>query len=152
MERIDIIKVNKGFVKFFIISGLLFFVFGMVFLIYSLLNDFRTDFPGGDWNYIIYTIQGLLFFFIGYSMSKNKKYFIEWDNEELRYLLPKNKFPETIRLAEIQSIEVKLHEIKIVLPKSEKHLILKDMGFNELKRIKEKFEELKNNTDKIQTH
>ncbi len=152
MERMEIFKVKKKFVKFFIITGLILFLFGIIFLINSLMNGFQTQFPGGDWNYVIFSFQGLLSFFMGYSMLKYKKYFIEWDSENLRYFLPKSKLIETIKISDIKSIEIKLFEIKIQLPENDKTLDLGNIQFKELRRIKEKFEELKNNTDKIHTN
>ena len=147
MERIDIYKIRKKSVRFLTYSGLVLLFFGMVMLVIAIVHGFRYEFPGGDWNYVIILIQGILLFFTGQSLLKGAKYFIEWDNEELRYFLPKSKLIETIRLSEIQSIEIKLHEIKIRLPESHKDINLRNISYNELKRIKKKFEELSQTTN-----
>jgi len=111
MERIQIYKTQKGYALFFTIFGLISFGFGITMLFSSLKNGFKTEFLGGDWNYVIYTIQGFLFFIIGHSYKKYEKYFIEWDEKELRYFLPKNKSIETIILSEIKAISIKLFQM-----------------------------------------
>ena len=147
MERIKIFTINKGLTKFFIISGIVSFVFGIGLLTYSFINGFKTAFQGGDWSYVIFTIEGILFFFIGYSNLIYEKYFIEWNDEELKYLLPKNKSAETIKISDIEAIEIKLFEIKLQLPGSNKTLNLENVRFKELKSIKIKFEEIKRTTN-----
>lgn len=76
-------------------------------------------------------------------MLKADKYYIEWDEEEIRYFLPKSKFSETIKLKEIISIEIGSHEIKMQFPDNDKRINLRNISYNERKRIKEKFEEIK---------
>ncbi|HEY5592160.1 MAG TPA: hypothetical protein VIK55_14240 [Paludibacter sp.] len=147
MERIKIFTINKGLTKFFIISGIVCFVSGISLLTYSLINGFKIEFIGGDWSYVIFTIEGILFFLLGYSNLIYGKYFIEWNDEELKYLLPKNKHAETIKISDIEAIEIKLFEISIQLPGSNKKLNLENVRFKELKSIKTKFEEIKRATN-----
>jgi len=143
MEKIKIFTLNKGLTKFFIIFGIVSFVLGICLLIYSFINGFKTAFLGGDWSYVIFTIEGILFFFIGYSNSIYGKYYIEWNDEELKYLLPKNKLVEIIKISDIKAIEINPFEIQIQLPESNKILNLENIRFKELKRIKIKFDEIK---------
>jgi len=148
MERIKIFKLQKGLNKFFLIGGLLSFVLGMILFLHSLQIGFRTAFLGGDWNNFIFILQGILFFFVGYSNIRYQKYFIEWNDIAFRYLLPQNKVSETIKLSEIRNIEIKLSEIHLQLSEGNITLNLKKFHFSELRRIKEKFEEIKIKMDK----
>ncbi|HOK61260.1 MAG: hypothetical protein WBJ36_07780 [Tenuifilum sp.] len=151
MERIQIYKKQKGLEIYVKIFGLLFILFGMTFLIKSLMNGDKTDFNQGDWNYLFYiiqVIQGAALFALGYSNKKNEKLFIEWDEKEMRYLLSKNKTIEKIKFEDIRKVTIQLYEIKIELPSTEKVLNLKNIQYNELKKIKEKFEELKLDLEK----
>jgi len=148
MEKIKIFSMQNGWNRFLLITGILSFLLGMILFLHSLQIGFRTAFWGGDWNNVIFILQGIIFFFIGYSNIRNQKYFIEWNDLELRYLLPPNKVAETLHLSEIRNIEIKLSEIRLQLPEGIKSLNLKNFHFNELKRIKEKFEEIKMKTDK----
>ncbi|HOK85945.1 hypothetical protein [Tenuifilum sp.] len=151
MERIQIYKKQKGLEIYVKIFGLLFILFGMTFLIKSLMNGDKTDFNQGDWNYLFYiiqVIQGAALFALGYSNKKNEKLFIEWDEKEMRYLLSKNKTIEKIKFEDIRKVTLQLYEIKIELPSTEKVLNLKNIQYNELKKIKEKFEELKLDLEK----
>jgi hypothetical protein len=148
MERIRIFRMPKGLNRFFIIAGFLSIVFGMILFLHSLQIGFRTAFWGGDWNNVIFILQGIFFFFVGYSNIRYEKYFIEWDDIELRYLLPPNKVAEIIKISDIRTIEIKFIEIRLQLPEGTKTLNLENFHFKELKRIKERFEEIKIKMDK----
>jgi hypothetical protein len=91
----------------------------------------------------MFTIQGILFILIGGSYLKSRKYFIEWDEKELRFLLPDNKGVETIKIDEIQSVSIKLFEIELKLKNGTRTLNLENLQFEDIKKIKEKFEPLK---------
>ena len=148
MERILVYKKQKGILLFLTICGLFFFIFGLTLLTKSLIYGFKTEIFGGNWNYVIYTIQGLVFFILGHINKRNEKYFIEWDEMTLKYLLPQNKTDETIVISDIRKVSIQLFEIKIQLLETEKILSLENVQFKELRRIKEKFEEIKLNAEK----
>lgn len=145
MERIQIYTRQKKIELFFKISGIFSFILGLTGLIISYKEGFKTAIISGNWNFYIFTIQGLFFFLWGHSYKRNERFFIEWDDKELKYLLPKNKNIESIILSEIKEISIKLYEIKIKLPENEKTLSLENVQFKELRRIKDKFENIKLN-------
>ena len=148
MERIQIYKRQKGLEIYVKIFVLLFIVYGMTFLIKSLMNGFKTDLYGGDWNYLFYTMLGIIFFALRYSNKRNEKFFIQWDDKEMKYLLSKDKTIETIRFEDIKKITMQLYEIKIELPSAEKTISLENVQFKDLRKIKEKFEALKLDAEK----
>jgi hypothetical protein len=142
MERIRVFKVLKGLAKFFIVFGSIVTIIAFYVVIRSLVNGFYTQFPSGDWTFVFFTIQGLLFILMGYLNLKNKKYYIEWDDKELRFLLPDTKQVETVLFSEIASVNIKLFEIELKLKDSIRTLNLDNMEFEDLKRIKKKFEDI----------
>lgn len=142
MTRISVFKTPTVFSKFFIAFGAFFSILGIALIIRALINGFDTKFPSGDWNSILYTIQGLLFIIMGSSGLINRKYYIEWDDRELRYFLPFPKRSETIKFEDIVSINIKLFEIQLNLAGRTVILDLNSLQFEDLKMIKDKFEAL----------
>ncbi len=150
MERIEFYQKKKGHTKFSMISSLVVFLLSMPVLVYCLIAGFRTEFPNGDWNAVLVPVLAILFFFSGYSTLKMKQFFIEWDDEKLSYFLPKSKTTTTIKFSDIRKVTIDLLEIKIHLPEKEHSIHLGIFPFNELRRIKEKFEELNADIDKLE--
>jgi hypothetical protein len=140
MTRINIFKTSLAFSRFFIIFGSIFACLGMFLIIRAFLIGFNTQFPSGDWNSVIYTFQGLLFIIMGSSNLINRKYYIEWDDNELRFFLPKTNNPETLKFADILTIDIKLFQIQLGLNDRKITIDLDNLQFEDLKRIKEKFE------------
>jgi len=140
MERIRVFKGKDGLAKFLVIFGIIFTLLGLALFAKYVISGFNFDFPSGDWNSVMFTIQGILFILIGGSYLKSRKYFIEWDEKELRFLLPDNKGIETIKIDEIQSVSLKLFEIELKLKNGARTLNLENLQFEDIKKIKEKFE------------
>jgi len=128
--------------KIILIYGVLLFIFVMGFLIYSLINDPGTKSLSGNWNYILLALQGVLFSAMGYMQLRYDRYFIEWNDSEIRYLLPKQKNIEHINIVDIDSVVIKLSEIQIHMGRETKTIPLSNLQYAELKRIKNKFEEI----------
>lgn len=72
-----------------------------------------------------------------------RKYYIEWDDDKLMFLLPDTKKLETIILSDIISVNIRLFEIELKLLDKTRSLDLSNLQFEDLKKIKEKFENLK---------
>jgi hypothetical protein len=142
MERIRVSKVYPGVAKFFLIFGIIFSALGVFLLINSLIKGFNLRFPSGDWDSILFPIQGIFFILLGYSSLNSRKYFIEWDDNELRFLLPDTKKPEAIKFDQIQSVYIKLYEIELELSNSTRTLKLDNLQFEDLRKVKDKFEDI----------
>jgi hypothetical protein len=142
MERIGVYKASPWLAKFFVVFGSIVTLLGVSLLIKSLIAGFNIHFPSGDWNSVTFTIQGILFILFGYSNLKSRRYYIEWDNDELRFLLPGNKKTETIRFDQIRSVNIRLFEIELILESGVKILNLDNLQFGDLKKIKLKFESI----------
>jgi len=143
MTRINVFKISTFLSKFFIVFGAFFTIIGILLLIKALINGFNTMFPSGDWNSVLFTFQGLLFIIMGAGNLSVRKYYIEWDDNELQFLLPDTKRLETIKLDDIISITIRLFEIELKLADYTRSLDLSNLQFEDLKKIKEKFEDIK---------
>ncbi len=144
MERFKVYNVKKRLSYFLI-------VFGGVLLTISFLIWINTNLTGSvfsNWNVLQFALQGSIFIFIGYWNLRSGKYFIEWDKEKINYLLPKSKDVESITIAEIKHISINLFEINLKFENAEKTIKLDNLQFEEIKKIKEKFEGIKMSVSK----
>ncbi|NMB58110.1 MAG: hypothetical protein GYA12_03000 [Chloroflexi bacterium] len=116
---------------------------GILILIKAIIRGFDMRFPSGDWNFLFMTIQGILFIIMGVGNIIVKKYFIEWDDNEIRFLLPDTKKLETIKIDNINSVSIRLFEIELQLKDNTRILDLSNLEFEDIKKIKEKFEIIK---------
>lgn len=82
-----------------------------------------------------------------YSNLKKGRYFIEWDDKQIRYLLNHDRQVNTIQISEITGVSIKLYEIILQLTNTEKTLHIELIQYKDIKRIKEKFEEIKENNE-----
>lgn len=144
MTRIRVFKTPKGLTIFFLIFGVVFTILGVGLIIKASTHGFSTKFPSGDWNSVIYTFQGILFMIMGSLSLINKKYFIEWDDSELRFLLPDTKKIESIKFEDIISVTIRLFEIQLTLDDRTRILDLNNLQFEDLRKIKERFEKIIN--------
>ena len=141
MERLKVYMVKKGLANFSIVFGILFLVVGLVLLIQTIKNKSSVD-----WNSITFSLEGILFIVLGYLNLRSGKYFIEWDENQINYSLPNNSSIETILFSEIRNVTIKLFEIQLKLEDSEKIINLENLQFQEIKSVKQKFEEIKTAT------
>jgi hypothetical protein len=117
---------------------------GILLLIKALVYGFNNQFPSGDWNSVLFTLQGILFLIMGVGNLRARRYFIECNDQEIRFLLPDTKKPETIQLGEIKSVTIRLFEIELSLKDKLKILDLRHMQFEDLKKSKKNSNTLKN--------
>jgi hypothetical protein len=143
MTRINIFKSSTFLSKFFIGFGSLLSISGILLLVNALINGFNVELLSGDWSYVLFTIQGLLLLLVGSWNLVVKKYYIEWDDDELRFLLPDIKRLDTIKIDQILAVTIRLFEIEIKLKDKTKVVDLNNLQFEDIKKIKEKFEDLR---------
>ena len=82
-------------------------------------------------------LQGLFSLLLGYSRKKEKNLFIEWDENEIRYRLLKDKSTQIIQISEIMNINGNATEIRIQLAGTEKILHLEGIFYQDMKRVRE---------------
>ncbi|HBG87336.1 MAG TPA: hypothetical protein DDW62_07270 [Marinilabiliaceae bacterium] len=73
-------------------------------------------------------IWGVLYFVLKDSL-RAKSFFISWDNNVINYHFPKNKQLETIKIEEIQSLEISESKIEINMKNHEIKNINLDLVF-----------------------
>ncbi len=149
MTRIYVFKNPAAMVRFFIIFGGLFIISGIFLLIKAFNNGFNTNFQNGDWNSILFTCLGLIFIIKGVEDLYVRKYYIEWDDNELRLYLPDTRIPESIILSEIGHVSIKLFKIELKLKDKTRLINLGNLRYKDLRKIKEKFEELEKSKNKL---
>jgi len=142
MEKIKVYKSDMGIAKFFLIFGIIFTIMAGAFVVKYLIAGFDTRFFEGNWSFVFFTFQGILFIIMGASVLYSRKYFIEWDEKEIRYLLPGNKKPEVIRFDDIISVNIRLFQIEIMVASGIKTIHLDNLQFEDLRKVKEVFENL----------
>jgi hypothetical protein len=129
----------------FIFVGTVFLVLGCMQSIPLFQKRFNPAFPGGDWNPIIYVVEGILFLSIGIYFSLRKKYFIRLGKEKLQLQIPQQASIQSIPWNEINHVHIGLMEIDVVTKQGEeKKIPLHEVGeFQKIKKINTYFEALK---------
>jgi len=135
-------------VRFFIIFGGLFAISGIFLLIKAFNKGFNTNFQNGDWNSVLFTFLGIIFIIRGVENLYVKKYYIEWDETELRLLLPDKKTLETIMLSDINHVNIRLFKVEFKLNDKTRFINLSNLRYKDSRKIKEKFEEIEKSKNK----
>src|SRR5690606_38130436 len=90
--------------------------------------------------------QGIITVFITWNALKSKRYFISWDEDSIRYLLPKDKQSEWIRVYDIQYVSIDKKEVVLSLADNEqKRINLNFFYYPKRSRVLEYFQSLKGN-------
>jgi len=142
MERIKVFKGKEWLAKFFLVFGILYTLIALGLLIKYTIAGFDFNFPSGDWSFLLFFLQGILFVIMGYASLKSKKYFIEWDDKEMRFLLPGSKVVDSVIIDDIKSVNIKLFEIELELNNGPKKINLENLEFEDIRKIKGKVEKL----------
>ena len=142
MTRIYVFKNPAAMVRFFIIFGGLFTINGIFFLIKAFNNGFNTNFQNGDWNSVLFTFLGIIFIIRGVEDLYGRKYYVEWDENELKLLLPDTRILEKIIIADIDFVKIKLFKIELKVQNKTRTINLSNLRYKDLGKLKEKFEEI----------
>jgi len=142
MTRINVFKNPTAMVRFFIIFGGIFTISGIFLLIKAFNTGFNTNFQNGDWNSVLFTFLGVIFIIKGVEDLYVKKYYIEWDDNELRLLMPDNKILETIILSEINYVDIKLFKINLKVKDQTRTIKLSNLRYKDQSKFKEKLENI----------
>lgn len=142
MTHIQVYKYSKALSRLGIGFGCVLLFFGIFSFTKHWSNGFDTRFPSGDWNSVLNIIQGLLFVSFGAINLFNKKYFIEWNEDELRFKLPDTKQLEVIKCNDIEDVNIGLFEIELQLTDQKRTLDINYLNYEGLKTIKSKFKSI----------
>jgi len=142
MERIRVFKGKEWLAKFFVVFGIAYMLFGLGLLINYAIEGFNFHFPSGDWNSLLFFLQGIVFVIIGVASLKSRKYFIEWDDKEMRFFLPGARVVDSVIIDDIKSVNIRLFEIELELKNGLKKINLENLEFEDIRKIKGKLEKL----------
>ena len=142
MERLKIYKVKRGFSNFLVVFGSIFLIIGLGLIIKSVIDKTNIE-----WISITSSVQGILFIIMGYMNLRSEKYFIEWDDTQVKYLLPNTNQIESINFSEIRNVRIDLFEIHLDLGELEKTINIENLQFKHIKSLKHKFKEIQTTTE-----
>jgi len=142
MERIRVFKGKEWLAKFFVFFGVAYTIFGLALFVNYAISGFNSHFPSGDWNSVLFFFQGMLFIIMGFASLKSRKYFIEWDDKEMRFFLPGAKVVDSVIIDDIRSVNIRLFEIELELKNGPKKINLENLEFEDIRKIKGKLEKI----------
>jgi len=142
MTRINVFSYPVWAARMFVGLGVLMILLGIIQFIFAINDGFDPVFRSGDWGSVFSVFQGILFIIMGTVGRINRRYYLEWDEDEMRYLVPGMKQSVSIKFADIKSVQLRLFEVRIHLAEGIRVLDLNNLQFEDLRNVKEKFEML----------
>lgn len=118
-RRFQVYKTNSKGNRIWLILMLVMSIAGLLGILIILISDNPKFLQLEIFSYILLLWQGILGIFIARNNLKNLKYFVSWDDNEIQYLLPKNKEIQIIKIQDIQSVEKTNQEFRIELKNNE---------------------------------
>lgn len=118
-RRFQVYKTNSKGNRIWLILMLVMSIAGLLGILIILISDNPKFLKLEIFSYILLLWQGILGIFLARNNLKNLKYFVSWDDNEIQYLLPKNKEIQIIKIQDIQSVEKTNQEFRIVLKNNE---------------------------------
>jgi len=140
---ITLYKPRSKYTTLYLVICLAISLVGAVGLVMALVWDKALIPMFNEGSYIVLLGNGMGSFFIVRDSAKKAKYYVAWNEEEITFLLPKSKQPETIKLDDITSVEMGSTKILIGLRDN----TVKEFGvfyffYPERQRVKDFFEGL----------
>jgi hypothetical protein len=148
MERIRVKRISLFLTWTLLVIAVANSILGIAFLIKNISIKPDTEGSNGIVNAIFMILQGGIFIVWGIINLNSRKYYIEWDDTEITLLLPDTKKLEKIRLSDIQSVKIKLFEVELNYCGLMRTLDLNSVSSDDLKKIKNKFENISKNLNR----
>lgn len=145
-EYIQIYDRNTKGIKVLMWLGVVLVLLGFSALIWYVLKREFVIYADNFWQVGFLIFQGIITVFITWNALKSKRYFISWDEDSIRYLLPKDKQSEWIRVYDIQYVSIDKKEVVLSLANNEqKRINLNFFYYPKRSRVLEYFQSLKGN-------
>lgn len=122
-EYIQIYDRNTKSIKVLMALGIILVLLGISALIWYVLKRDFVLYADNFWQVGFLIFQGGITVFITWNALKSKRYFISWNEDRIRYHLPKNKQPEWIKISEIQSVDIGNTMVTVLLKNQEQKQI-----------------------------
>ena len=136
-------KINQ---KYLVLSFLGQFILIMGFngLIRPLLRPDSPESFGPLWFLAILAAAGTAIMVYGYRKVRENRFFIQWNDDKITWLLPGQKSQETISNRDIEDIEIKHFSVEIKMRDNRTiTLNLENFLYKDLQKAKKKMEEVK---------
>ncbi len=140
MIFIKVYRHNRTAIRFFLWLGAVLFFLGTGLFVYARWFAVEGKVTLFTANYITLAFQGVVAWWVGLYAIRNEKYFVEWDDEVIRWWLPRRKEIETLRIADIRSVRTDRNKIVVELENTQKEFNLNFFFYPERKMIADKFE------------
>lgn len=145
-EYIQIYDRNTKGIKVLMWLGVVLVLLGFSALIWYVLKREFVIYADNFWQVGFLIFQGIITVFITWNALKSKRYFISWDEDSIRYLLPKDKQSEWIKVNDIQYVSIGKKEVVLSLANNEqKRINLNFFYYPKRSRVLEYFQSLKGN-------
>ena len=135
MEKIQLFKSNKNSFRLLYGAAFFFFLLGIVDLIYAIVNGFELEFPG-VWRTGIFIFQGIIYCIWAYYIRRKTRFFIECNEKEFKYLIPKSKSLKCIAIADMEKLKMDGIDIRFQAKEIDHHIHLEYIEWQELNRVK----------------
>ncbi|MBZ4675482.1 MAG: hypothetical protein JG782_101 [Anaerophaga sp.] len=144
---------NEKSIKFFITIDILIFIVGLAGLGSNLFIGKNAFLDLSVWNSLIFMAITTASIFALAKSLQDQKYYISWNEEEINFLLPKQKKPECVRVIDIKDIFITDREIKMILNNNQQKSINLNLFFLPKRDIvKNYFEILSKENEKTGTN
>jgi len=144
MERINFSRESKTLMYLLLTVGILSLTYALFRIFRSIMNG--AGLFSGHHHIIAFVgllaqiIFGFVFILLWYTNSKYRKYYIEWDDEKMRFRLPSKPQTHTIDLKNIKSAAITSGNLELWFrDDSMESIDLKGIDFEDLQMIKNTF-------------
>jgi hypothetical protein len=142
MERIRLYRISTFLSWTLIVIACLNAAFGIALLIKNMEQGYASEDSFKIVHPVFMILQGIVFLIWGIYNLRKRKFYIEWDETELRLFLPDTKKIEKVKFSDIQSVIIRLFEIELKLPDKCRIIDLNNLEYEDLKKVKKKFEKI----------
>ncbi|MFP4065498.1 MAG: hypothetical protein ACLFS0_08370 [Bacteroidales bacterium] len=99
------------------------------------------------WFLAILAITGIVVMIYGYRKAQENRFFIQWDDDKITWLLPGQTSEETLLIPDISDIEIKKFAVQITMHDNQTiALNLENFLYKDMQTAKKKMEEVKEKT------
>ena len=141
MVKVQLFKFNKISFHFLLGAAICFLLLGIGDFVIAIIDGFKFE-SLGDWRSVIFIFQGIIYFIWAYDVRRKTRFFIECDDKEFKYLIPKSKTVKCIALADMLELKMDGIDIRFQAKETEHHICFEYIEWQELNRVKELISDL----------
>ena len=143
MERIPLYKYNKPLGYLFIGLGAVGLILSLIFFIKTVGSGAHLKWADGSITPLFQMFQSIALLIFGYFSIWNMRYYVEWNDELIRYRTRESKRVVTISIDKISAINIKVYKIEILADQLIHIIDLENCMYREITKIKMRFSEIK---------